>query len=63
MTSVPVHLTGPAEDTRRAYGPTLNALRHAVARSADLWRHIDKPDCTRAGPDLDGRGDRRARRR
>ena len=44
MTSVPVHLTGPAEDTRRAYGPTLNALRHAVARSADLWRHIDKPD-------------------
>ena len=43
MTSVPVHLTGPAEDTRRAYGPTLNALRHAVARSADLWRHIDKP--------------------
>ncbi len=49
MTSVPVHLTGPAEDTRRAYGPTLNALRHAVARSADLWRHIDKPDAPAPG--------------
>ena len=49
MTSVPVHLTGPAEDTRRAYGRTLNALRHAVARSADLWRHIDKPDVPAPG--------------
>ena len=49
MTSVPVHLTGPAEDTRRAYGPTLNALRHAVARSTDLWRHIDKPDAPAPG--------------
>ena len=49
MTSVPVHLTGPAEDTRRAYGPTLNALRHAVARSADLWRHIDRPDAPAPG--------------
>ena len=49
MTSVPVHFTGPAEDTRRAYGPTLNALRHAVARSADLWRHIDKPDAPAPG--------------
>jgi hypothetical protein len=44
MTSAPAHLTGPADDTRHAYGPTLNALRDAVARSADLWRHIDKPD-------------------
>src|SRR3954451_2701130 len=44
MTSVSVHLTGPAEDNRRAYRPTLNALRGAVARSADLWRNIDKPD-------------------
>src|SRR3954452_12301544 len=44
MTSAPVQLTGPADDTRRAYGPTLNALRDAVARSADLWRNIDKPD-------------------
>ena len=49
MTSVPVHLTGPAEDTRRAYGPTLNALRHAVARSTDLWRHIDRPDAPAPG--------------
>jgi uncharacterized protein (TIGR03083 family) len=49
MTSAPVDLTGPAEDTRRAYGPTLNALRDAVARSADLWRHIDKPDTPAPG--------------
>jgi hypothetical protein len=49
MTSAPVHLTGPAEDTRRAYGPTLNSLRGAVARSADLWRHIDKPDAPAPG--------------
>ena len=49
MTSVPVHLTGPAEDTRRAFSPTLNALRHAVGRSADLWRHIDKPDAPAPG--------------
>src|SRR6476660_1154311 len=49
MTSAPVHLTGPAEDTRRAYGPTLNALRDAVARSADLWRSIDKPDAPAPG--------------
>jgi Mycothiol maleylpyruvate isomerase N-terminal domain/SCP-2 sterol transfer family len=49
MTSAPVHLTGPAEDTRRAYRPTLNALRIAVARSADLWRNIDKPDAPAPG--------------
>jgi hypothetical protein len=49
MTSAPVHLTGPAEDTRHAYGPTLNALRDAVARSAELWRHIDKPDAPAPG--------------
>ena len=49
MASAPVHLTGPAEDTRHAYGPTLNALRDAVARSADLWRHIDKPDAPAPG--------------
>ena len=49
MTSAPVHLAGPAEDTRRAYGPTLNALRGAVARSADLWRHIDRPDAPAPG--------------
>ncbi len=49
MTSAPVHLTGPAEDTRRGYGPTLNALRDAVTRSADLWRSIDKPDAPAPG--------------
>jgi hypothetical protein len=49
MTSAPVHLTGPAEDTRRAYRPTLNTLRVAVARSADLWRNIDKPDAPAPG--------------
>jgi hypothetical protein len=48
MTSAPVHL-GPADDTRRAYGPTLKALRGAVARSADLWRLIDKPDAPAPG--------------
>jgi Mycothiol maleylpyruvate isomerase N-terminal domain len=49
MTSAPVQLTAPAEDTRRAYGPTLNALGDAVARSADLWRSIDKPDAPAPG--------------
>jgi uncharacterized protein (TIGR03083 family) len=49
MTSAPVHLFGPAEDTRRAYGPTLDALRDAVARSAHLWRQIDKPDAPAPG--------------
>jgi hypothetical protein len=49
MTSAPVHLSGPAEDTRLAYGLTLNALRDAVARSADLWRRIDKPDAPAPG--------------
>jgi hypothetical protein len=44
-----VHLSAPAEDTRQAYGPTLNALRDAVARSADLWRSIDKPDALAPG--------------
>ena len=49
MTSAPVHHTGPAEDTRHAYGPTLNALRGAVVRSADLWRRIDRPDAPAPG--------------
>jgi hypothetical protein len=49
MTSAPVHPTGPAEDTRRAYGRTLDALREAVARSADLWRQIDRPDVLAPG--------------
>jgi uncharacterized protein (TIGR03083 family) len=49
MTSAPVHLTGPAEGTRRAYGRTLAALRDAVGRSAALWRDIDKPDAPAPG--------------
>jgi uncharacterized protein (TIGR03083 family) len=49
MTSAPVHLAGPVEDTRQAYGPTLTALRDAVTRSADLWRSIDKPDAPAPG--------------
>ncbi|MDQ1731922.1 MAG: hypothetical protein QOK10_2081 [Pseudonocardiales bacterium] len=49
MTLAPVHLTGPVEDTRQAYGPILTALRDAVARSADLWRSIDKPDVPAPG--------------
>jgi putative sterol carrier protein len=49
MTSAPVHFIGPAEDTRRAYVRTLDALRCAVARSADLWRQIDKPDAPAPG--------------
>jgi uncharacterized protein (TIGR03083 family) len=49
MTSAPVYPFGPAEDTRRAYGITLGALRDAVARSADLWRHIDGPDASVPG--------------
>ena len=60
MTSAPVHLTGPVDDTRRAYGPTLNALREAVGRSADLWRQIDKPRRARTWPQLDRGRDRRA---
>jgi hypothetical protein len=49
MTSAPPQQTGPAEDTRHAYGPTLNALRDAVKRSADLWRRIDTPDAPAPG--------------
>ena len=49
MTFAPVHIDGPAEDTRRAYGATLNALRGAVARSADLLRRIDDPDAPAPG--------------
>src|ERR1700759_1825633 len=49
MTSASVHLTGPAEDTSHAYGPTLNALRGAVARSADLWRAVGRPDAPAPG--------------
>jgi putative sterol carrier protein len=49
MTSAPVQFIGPAEDTRRAYVRTLDALRCAVARNADLWRQIDKPDAPAPG--------------
>jgi hypothetical protein len=49
MTSAPADLSGLAEDTRQAYGLTLNALRDAVARSADLWRRVDKPDAPAPG--------------
>jgi Mycothiol maleylpyruvate isomerase N-terminal domain len=49
MTSAPVYPFAPAEDTRRAYGLTLGALREAVVRSADLWRHIDRPDASVPG--------------
>src|SRR5690349_21182396 len=49
MTSASLDLRGPAEDARRAYGPTLTALRAAVARSADLWRHVETPDSPAPG--------------
>ena len=49
MTSAHVHISGPVGDTRRAYGPTLAALRAAVARSAALWREIDKPHAPAPG--------------
>jgi hypothetical protein len=41
MTSAPVHITGPAEDTLRAHGATLDALRDAVGRTAELLRRVD----------------------
>jgi hypothetical protein len=44
MKAAPVHIDGPAEDTRRAHSVTLEALGHAVARSAELWRGVDNPD-------------------
>src|SRR5215217_6714082 len=49
MSSPSVNLRGPAEDPRREYGPTLNALRDAVVRTADLWRNIDRPDALAPG--------------
>jgi hypothetical protein len=49
MTALPLYSLGPAEDTRRAYGLTLDALRDAVARGADLWRHSDIPDTSVPG--------------
>ncbi|HEX7430453.1 MAG TPA: maleylpyruvate isomerase N-terminal domain-containing protein [Mycobacterium sp.] len=41
MTSAPVHITGPAEDTLRAHGATLDALRDAVGGTAELLRRVD----------------------
>jgi uncharacterized protein (TIGR03083 family) len=49
MTSAPVHIGGLAEDTRRAHAATLDALRDAVARSAELWRRVDNPDAPAPG--------------
>jgi hypothetical protein len=49
MTAAPVQLAGPAADTRRDYGRTLDAMRHAVARSAALWRDMDRPDAPAPG--------------
>src|SRR3977135_1818505 len=49
MTSAPVHISGPVDETRCAYGPTMTALRDAVGRSADLWRQIDRPDAPAPG--------------
>lgn len=40
---------GPAADARRGYGPTLAALREAVARSADMWRRIEAPEAPAPG--------------
>ena len=36
MTSAPVHLTGPTEETRHVYGPTLNALRGVLLEAEML---------------------------
>jgi hypothetical protein len=40
MTSAPVHVTGPAADTRNAHDTTLIALRDAAGRSAELLRRV-----------------------
>jgi uncharacterized protein (TIGR03083 family) len=44
MTSAPIRVAGPAEDARRDHGATLDAYRDAVARTAELWRHLGEPD-------------------
>jgi hypothetical protein len=41
MTSAPVQLTGPAEDTRIAHDQMKDALHVAVGRTADLLRRVD----------------------
>ena len=40
MTSAPV-ITGPVEDTRQAHDATLDALRNAVRKTAELLRRVD----------------------
>ena len=57
MTSAPVHITGPAEDTRRAHGATLNPLRDTIGKTAELLRRVDNTDRTGARTDVDRRGD------
>jgi hypothetical protein len=44
MTSAPVQLAGPLEETLHNHLPALAAFQRAVARSADLWRGVDRPD-------------------
>ncbi|WP_123027222.1 maleylpyruvate isomerase N-terminal domain-containing protein [Mycolicibacterium stellerae] len=41
MTSAPVRITGPAEDARRTHKQAKDALRAAVARTAELLRRVD----------------------
>lgn len=41
MTSAPVSLTGPAEDTHNLHDATLTALRGAMGRTAELLRGVD----------------------
>ena len=41
MTSAPVHIAGPAEDTRRTHDQSKDALRAAVGRTAELLRRVD----------------------
>ena len=41
MTSAPVNITGPVEDTRQAHDATLDALRNAVCKTAELLRRVD----------------------
>jgi uncharacterized protein (TIGR03083 family) len=49
MKSTILHTAGPVADARRGYEPTLEALRQAVRRSADLWRRVDTSDAAVPG--------------
>ena len=44
MTTTPVHIIGPAEDTRIAHEQTKEALRAAAGRTAELLRRVDTAD-------------------